>query len=586
MEQKLWWRKPLRVLQTNLQIRDTPQMDPEKIARETEELGANTLVMNAGGIYAWYPSKIPFHHINEYLPKGRDLFSEIIEACHKRDIRVVARFDFSKAEDKTYQLHPEWFVRYADGSTRRYGKERPGDWSLLVTTCLNAGYRNEDVAIPVVKEVLSMYPIDGIFFNAPHYEFCCCDECRRKYEEHYGVAMPDFPQYGEDSPGLPEGLPTDWPSFCLKENMEKMYRMVKETAPEVPVILYYNGHQSDHLADRVATADMICTESQDVLSRGQKNIPQFWHPAISMKMGRTLENYPSPFGIIHSCPGMDWRHTGLPTAEYEFWMSQIPANGGMIWHSVTGFCDTITDKRILKSVAKVDHQIQKIEEAMDGAQMAAEILLVWEGTAQGYAEAMIRKQIPFGIICPDQITLPALQKYRVVILPQGFTEDEKLADVLEKYVSGGGCLIKECGRPAAQMMSVLGIERILYESPYLAASYLRFEGRQLQKGLESTELLPHRGKTWYILPKDGAQTLATLVPPFAPLDAVGSPPERASLLCPSNRSAADSAQPVWYRMCSICVFPSLAADFGVCFKRTHGSLEKYSFVSSGTKASV
>lgn len=535
MEQKLWWQKPLRILQTNLQIQDTPLMDPEKIARETEELGANGLVINAGGIYAWYPSKIPFHHVNEYLPEDRDLFSEIIDACHRRGIRVIARFDFSKAEDRTYQLHPEWFVRYADGSTRRYGKERPGNWSLLVTTCLNAGYRNEEVAIPVVKEALSLYPIDGIFFNAPHYEFCCCDACRRKYEEHYGVPMPVFSDYGEGSPGLPEGLPSDWPSLCLKDSMEKMYRMVKETAPEIPVILYYNGHQSDHLADRVATADMICTESQDILSLGQKNIPQFWRPAISMKMGRTLEDYPAPFGIIHSCPGMDWRHTGLPTAEYEFWMSQIPANGGMIWHSVTGFCDTITDKRILKSVSNINHRIQKTEPAMEDTEIAAEILLIWEGRAQGFAEAMIQKQIPFQILCPDQITLPTLQKYRAVILPEGFSEDAETGALLKAYVSGGGCLIKECGRPDPDLLPVFGIDQILCESPFLAASYLRFADPALQKGgLESTALIPHRGKTWYVRPTPSVQILATLVPPFAPLDAVGSPPERASILCPET----------------------------------------------------
>ena len=51
-EKKYWWHGPLRVIQTNLQVMDTPKMDPEKIAREIVEMGGNVLVTNVGGIYA------------------------------------------------------------------------------------------------------------------------------------------------------------------------------------------------------------------------------------------------------------------------------------------------------------------------------------------------------------------------------------------------------------------------------------------------------------------------------------------------------------------------------------------------------
>ena len=38
--ENIWWKEPMRVLQYNLQVRDTPGMDAEKIARETEEMAA------------------------------------------------------------------------------------------------------------------------------------------------------------------------------------------------------------------------------------------------------------------------------------------------------------------------------------------------------------------------------------------------------------------------------------------------------------------------------------------------------------------------------------------------------------------
>lgn len=60
--------------------------------------------------------------------------------------------------------------------------------------------------------------------------------------------------------------------------------------------------------ERYASADLICTEAQDVLSVGVKNVPAIWKPYINMKIGNAVPGYPRPFGIIHSCPGMDWRH--------------------------------------------------------------------------------------------------------------------------------------------------------------------------------------------------------------------------------------------------------------------------------------
>ena len=49
----LWWHRPLRVIQYNLQVKDTARMVPEQLAAETEEMAANVVVINMGGIYAW-----------------------------------------------------------------------------------------------------------------------------------------------------------------------------------------------------------------------------------------------------------------------------------------------------------------------------------------------------------------------------------------------------------------------------------------------------------------------------------------------------------------------------------------------------
>ncbi|HEY5560258.1 MAG TPA: hypothetical protein VIK72_00630 [Clostridiaceae bacterium] len=526
-DQQLWWKKPLRVIQTNLQVLDTPKMDPIQLAEQMDEMGANVLVMNVGGIYAWYPSKVKYHYINEYLPSKFDLLERIIEECHKKSIRVVARFDFSKADDSVYQNKPQWFVRDSKGEPQIIGSKRPGKWSLLVSTCINGGYRNEGVAMPVFSEVLDNYDIDGIFFNAPNPIPCNCDECKRKYRDVYGKELPiDAAQYE-----------SDWGTRCMRDNIGKLYKLMKEKKPDMPLILYYNLYK-DNLFDRVATADMLCTEPQDVLSLGYKNIPQFWKPALAIKLGRSMQDRPSPFGIIHSCPGMDWRHTGLPPAEHLFWMSQIPANGGYIWHSITGFPDTIGDKRIIKSVSQINHMIKKAENQMFGAFSVAQVALIWNAdrSAEGWAEGLINKQVPFEVLLDEQATIKRLADFRVVIIPEGFKYNRKFITNIIEYVQQGGNIVVEGSVPEewSELYELIGIKKRVYHSESLVASYLRFEGENnpLQLGMEETPIIAHRGIVTYCEALIGTKVLATLVPPFSPLESVGAPPERSSIPVP------------------------------------------------------
>jgi hypothetical protein len=522
-QSKLWWQKPLRVIQPNLQVRDTHLIDPEKLADQMHEMGANTMVFNVGGIYAWYHTQVKYHYENEFLPQG-DLLKQVIVACHKRNIKFVARFDFSKADDSIYLQRPHWFTRDPLGEPEITGSKRPGQWSLLMSTCINSGYRNDAVAIPVLDEVMTKYDIDGIFFNAPGFIPCHCNTCQKKYAERYNQELPEDPKNYEES----------WASTCLRDNMDNIYKFIKGKNEDVPMILYYNLYH-DNLFDREQTTDMLCTEPQDILSLGHKKIPEFWKPALSIKVGKSLPHRPRPFGIVHSSPGMDWRHTGLPSAEYLFWMSQIPANGGQIWHSLTGIPDTIGDKRILKTVTTLNQMAKKVEDYIDGAESLSQVALMWNAdrSAEGWADGLINKQIPFDVLLDEQAVVERLKKFKVVVIPENYNYKESFANELKAYVQQGGNLIIEGGIPDSfnSFKEMAGINNDVYTSESLLASYLRFEGDQnpLQKNLEETELIAHRGHVNYCTPRDGAKVLATLVPPFSPLDGVGRPPERASL---------------------------------------------------------
>lgn len=529
--EKEWWRKDVRVIQYNLQIQDTGRMRPEEIAEEICAAGANAVVLNAGGIYAWYSSRVPFHHVNEYLPERGKLLEELIGCCHEKGIRVIGRFDFSKTDDVVYLQHPEWFVKDREGKPVCYGSGRMGQWSLLLSTCINGGYRNGDFAVHVMEEALDSLKIDGIFYNAPHMEICYCENCRRKYRSMYGKELPDSREEWEK----------DWQSRCLRDNMKLLYRTVKGRREDIPVILYYETYREDgagqpeNLDLRYETADLICTEAQDILSAGKRKLPFVWKPTLNMKLGQCIPDQPRPFGIIHSCPGMDWRHTGLPTAEYEFWLSQVPAANGQLWHSLTGFPAVISDRRMLEVMERVTHKAEKSGRLMKGTVSAANTLLLWNaGICElGMVQGMMDCHISFDVMDAWHLDLQRMRGYATVLLPDGFPMDKTLAEMLTVYVQEGGTLYvqKTDTVIGKEMAELLGIQTEACAGHDLSACYgvLEPEGRVLDRGLEKTHYLPVKGEVLYTRPQMGTQTLMTLIPPFAPLDGVGAPPERASL---------------------------------------------------------
>ena len=530
-QEKRWWEKPMRALQYNLQVRDTPKMDPVKIAEHLVQAHANVVIVNAGGIYAWYDTEVPFHHKNEYLPDGKDLLGELLCCCHALGIRVIFRFDWSLAEDSTYLQHPEWFTQHPDHTPFFKGKDRMGTWSFLMTTCINSAYRNEAVAGPVMQEVVRRYDVDGIFFNNPTMPECHCQKCKNKYLKLYGEALPEDPALWRK----------DFRSRCLMDNIGYLQSEVKQIRDDVPFVLYYSGINADgrpfvdNLDERYATAEFVCTEAQDEVSKGVDRIPPIWKPAVNMKLGNAVPGYPKPFGIIHSCPGMDWRHTGLPKDEYLFWMAQVPANNAYLWHSVTGFPDTITDKRLLDAVEEIDLRIEKSEALMENAVSAAKILLLWDGSAKssGFAEGFANMQVQYDLMDVWHLSPERMKKYEAVILPDSFPISDDVIEMLEDYVRDGGHLLMEktTAEGFEPLRKLAGCLPDYEESTSLSAAYLNIETENpvILRDLHDLRYIPLSGKVLYLRPEKGTETLLSLVPPFAPMDAVGAPPERASL---------------------------------------------------------
>src|SRR5687767_13101911 len=167
-DQRWWQRQPIRFLQTNLSETDSA-VDPTALVAAVADFGANTFLMNMGGIVAQYPTRVPFHYPSAHLPPGRDLFGDVLREAHARKIRVIGRFDLSKTQRPVFEAHPEWFFRRANGE-------------------------------PVVYNGLYSVCINGLFFNMfgnPSTDYsgvatgpCHCEACQTRYRARYGRPVP------------------------------------------------------------------------------------------------------------------------------------------------------------------------------------------------------------------------------------------------------------------------------------------------------------------------------------------------------------------------------------------------------------
>ena len=153
------------------------------VDRLLEVIRLDAVLLNAGGIMAFYPTKIPYHHRSQFLGKG-DLFGDFAKAAKVAHMRVVARLDCNDVYEEAYKAHPEWIVRIDAGKPVMHA-ESP--W--LYKTCMYSSYFTEQMPA-IFHEMNSLYDVDGFFTNGwpstGRPTECFCDACRKLADHNSG----------------------------------------------------------------------------------------------------------------------------------------------------------------------------------------------------------------------------------------------------------------------------------------------------------------------------------------------------------------------------------------------------------------
>jgi hypothetical protein len=295
-------------------------------------------------------------------------------------------------------------------------------------------------------------------------------------------------------------------------------------------------------------ADVLSSETRDHFFEGYLEKNPTWWPGMTSRLGGAIFEAVPPIIIVHACTGMPWRHTTLPQHEHHMWLSQVPANGGNLWHTLTGIPNTQYDQRILDEVAAFNRILEEHEGAFADTEIVAPVAVVFSGPSRqmtgndelfGFIEALANHQIPFTFLPAEYVTTERLANLDVVVLPNVCSLSDEAVAALQTFVEGGGgivasyetSLFDEQGRRRGTLglSDVLGIQFGGHHLRDQACSYMRVEepDHLLLAGIQRTQFIANELDMLQVTSEQ--KVPLTLVPPFGVTAAAGAPPERASI---------------------------------------------------------
>ncbi|MDQ3701855.1 MAG: beta-galactosidase trimerization domain-containing protein, partial [Chloroflexota bacterium] len=452
-----WWAAGVRMHHPNMRDLDVGGMDFERFVVESVSLHANSVVISAAGIVAFYPSAIFGHHVSELL-QGRDFVGGVTERAHAAGLRVVARVDFAGAREPILRAHPDWVARDAAGETvRRRGV------AGLYATCPNSPYRGDGFAIPVVRELLTRYPLDGFHVNGGGWPgHCFCTFCERDFRAAAGESLP---RSRAADHGL-WGRYVEWRHQRVAETFRRCAAAAQALNPDVfwmgELGLRWEG-SFDMPAMAGACSPLLVTTG-NVVAAGRAVRSQ---AGLAARYTRTVDPDLQPLvNLKVFVQSGGWPRSMVPPAEYRLWTWQALANGAGLKLPVFGTLEQ-DDRRNLPAISAAFAMIERFPEVYRDARPVAEVALVWPGRTfdhwtgldarqggagagsaasaaasfDGMYTALLQEHVPFDVLADVHLTPERLTRYRVVVLANAACLEDAAAAVLAGFVQAGGGLL-------------------------------------------------------------------------------------------------------------------------------------------------
>lgn len=428
-----WWKlNNLRVIQANLPAYEGG-LNADSLVADLIHFSANTLIINAGGIMAFYPTRLECQYTNPHMKPN--MLGDVIRKCHENNIRVIVRFDFSRAHKSIFEKHPDWF--YLSPAGERIINDD------MYAVSMNGPYEQECL-FDIVEEVIDLYPIDGIFINMPGYQ------TRNAYVGVYhGIDQNEHEKkrFAAFSGGmlLPQKEDQNDPVFkkyeAFKEHttgeiMRRLYELVKSKSEQIAICTYSEKY-----------VDIIRHESQT-------NTLPYWPYNASDNVSNASHSYPDHIVSNASIQQISFqsRYNAIEPEEITIRLYENIANGSGLDLSLMGDFQDYEDERNYSAIRKIYAHHKKFEPYFGKYLSPALVAVIAPGawpsgeSAQEYRgiQLMLKEaHIQYDIIEHAQIgnLESKLSKYRVIILPEITRVDEASLAVLKKLSAAGTHLV-------------------------------------------------------------------------------------------------------------------------------------------------
>ena len=517
-----WYSTVRRCGAVQFNERDPLTMDISWWIDYWTSLKVEALRLNAGGIMAFYPTKIPFHHQSRFLG-SRDLFGEFAKAAKAKGIRVMARLDPNLVYEDAAKAHPEWIARGRNG-------DLPKPVNGLYPTCIYSTYFTQQIPA-IMSEINSMYEVDGFFTNgfpaAGRPKMCYCEGCGNQEADN-----PDSPQAYQRHLARVREIWQLWDQTAKMKKPDSLY--VGNLGSGI-------GAVTD-LRDMTADAAWISNDHQ-----GRAELAPIWDCAQQGRVSRCVMKGRTTTIVCgaYSTTRPYWRHTSKAPLEAKMWMAQGTASGMVpLLHWLGG---GPKDLRWMETGRDFYQWMAKHDEHFAHEASIANLAVVWSQSTnafykppgpgdttdylQGMYQVLLEGRFLFDFVHEDDLTPDVLAKYKGLILANAAVLSDRQCGQLRDYVSHGGSVLAtfetgfydEQGRARADsgLADLFGFSK---KAPVVGpdqsnAVYMNVErSHALLEGFAHTTLLPL--SEYYVPLRAIPDPVLTVLPPFP-----GFPPE-------------------------------------------------------------
>ncbi|MBI3280485.1 MAG: beta-galactosidase [Acidobacteria bacterium] len=445
-----WYRRCYRWGQTNITEKDPARYDIGWWRGYWKRTRVQGIIVNAGGIVAYYPSRFPLHKRAEFLG-DRDLFGDLTRAAHEDGLAVLARMDCNRTAEDFYRAHPDWFARNAQGEPYRAADK--------YVTCIFSNYYQEYIP-GVLREIAERYKPEGFTDNSwaglGRSSICYCGNCTTSFRAANGKDLPRRHDWGD--PVFRQWI--EW-NYARRLEIWDLYNRTTQASGGADCV--WAGMNSGSVSSQARSfrdlkevarrAHILMLDHQRRSDTGL-----FQQNTDTGKLVHGLMGWdkiaPESMAMYQS-GGTNFRVAAKPAAEARMWMIAGFAGGiSPWWHHVGAYHE---DRRAYKTAEPVMRWHEANERYLGNRTPVAAIGVVWsqrntdffgrdnseelvDAPYRGMVQALVRARIPYIPVNADHVGRegPGLA---ALVLPNVGAMSPEQASAVRRFVEGGGGLL-------------------------------------------------------------------------------------------------------------------------------------------------